>query len=123
MNSILDDNLRGVDFAQLRKNLIDNGFVRTYGDDKEITVEESDTVKVKIKKSPTNSLMIEGKIPSLGNPVQIAASVVAFLIFFLTSAPYGLIWAVLVGWAISYFYYRSKIDNLKKQVWRIATQK
>ena len=124
MNTILDEGMTKADLVEIRKKLIANGLTRTYGNEHEVVVEESDSIKVKLKKSPVNrQLLVEGKIPSLGNPVQIVATIVALAIFLLTGAPFGLIWAVLVGWAISFFYYRSKINQLKEKVWQIIHQK
>jgi hypothetical protein len=124
MNSTLDEGMTSADLVEIRKKLIANGFERAYGDEHEIMVEESDVIKVKVRKSPVNrQLLVEGKPPSLGNTVQIVATIVALAIFLLTDAPFGLIWAVLVGWAISFFYYRSKINQLKEKVWLIIHQK
>lgn len=124
MNSILDEDMTRIDLVEIRKKLIASGLTRTYGNEHEVVVEESDSIKVKLKKSPVNrQLLVEGKMPPLGNPVQIVATIIALAIFLLTSAPFGLIWAVLVGWAISFFYYRSKINQLKEKVWLIIHQK
>ncbi|GAB4497625.1 MAG: hypothetical protein OHK0019_31570 [Saprospiraceae bacterium] len=124
MNTILDEGMTRANLIEIRKKLIANGLTRTYGNEHEVVVEESDSVKVKLKKSPVNrQLLVEGKTPPLGNPVQILATIIALAIFLLTGAPLGLIWAVLVGWAISFFYYRSKISQLKEKVWLIIHQK
>lgn len=107
--------------VQLRQKLIDNGFLRTYGDDRELTVEESDYVKVKIRLSP--GLIVQTKAPTLGNPVQIVATIAILICsWFFAGGAIGIIGAVLLGWGISYFYYRSKINNLAEEVQNIAQQ-
>ena len=77
MNSILDDNMTSLTLVQLRQKLLDNGFLRTYGDDRELTVEKSDDIKVKVTLSP--GLNVQTKTPTLGNPVQIFATIATLI--------------------------------------------
>lgn len=121
MNSILDDNMTSLTLVQLRQKLLDNGFLRTYGDDRELTIEKSDDIKVKVTLSP--GLNVQTKTPTLGNPVQIFATIATLICSWVfAGGAIGILGAVLLGWGISYFYYRSKINNLADEVRRIAQQ-
>lgn len=114
--------------AEIQDLLVKNGFMQIYPlKNGKLMVKASDAVQVTIQKNDTE-IKIESKFPTIGNPVQVIATIffVGLLIYLsaneIFSIPFPFLVGVALGQGVSYMWFLPKIKILQNQVFSILNE-
>ncbi|HFA51161.1 MAG TPA: hypothetical protein ENJ95_19290 [Bacteroidetes bacterium] len=106
---------------KIKAKLNKNGITNTYEKKGWLIVKESEAVQVKVEHTG-QQYKIKPLFPSIGNPVQIIATIILWILFNYFNVPLSVVFAILLGQVISYGVNYPKIDKLKKRVLDIMHQ-